>query len=174
MVVVPLVAGVVFVLLIALSRVVRRVYSWIALLLDRWMGARAARAVGWTVVVARGVVTVPWAPSPTARTAQLHRSRSAATDRSHDVALELRVEGPLALWSPRTVPVVATAALAAPELMLHRIAGAGLTIPDMHVVVTPHRPVVCTTPGVARRLAGQASEESVTLPWRDLVDLPWV
>jgi uncharacterized membrane protein len=51
-VVVPLVAGGVFVLLIALSRAVRRVYSWIALLLDRWIGARAARAVGWTVVVA--------------------------------------------------------------------------------------------------------------------------
>ncbi|WP_211517318.1 alpha/beta hydrolase [Geodermatophilus africanus] len=51
-VVVPMVAGGVFVLLIALSRAVRRLYLWIALLLDRWIGARAARAVGWTVVVA--------------------------------------------------------------------------------------------------------------------------
>jgi hypothetical protein len=131
-------------------------------------------AVGWTVVVARGVVTVPWAPSPAARTAELHRTRSSATGRSHDVPLEMRVEGPLALWSHRTVPVLATAALAAPEVMLHRIAGAGLVVPDIHVVVTPHRPVVCAAPGVARRLAGQASEESVTLPWRDLADLPWI
>jgi uncharacterized membrane protein len=48
--VVPLVAGAVFVLLIALARAARRVYDWIALLLDRWIGARAARAVGWAVV----------------------------------------------------------------------------------------------------------------------------
>jgi uncharacterized membrane protein len=50
-VVVPLVAGAVFVLLIALSRAVRRLYSSIALLLDRWIGARAAHVVGWAVVV---------------------------------------------------------------------------------------------------------------------------
>jgi uncharacterized membrane protein len=50
-VVVPLVAGAVFVVLVALARAVRRVYTWIALLLDRWIGARAARAVGWAVVV---------------------------------------------------------------------------------------------------------------------------
>ncbi len=51
-VVVPLVAGAVFVVLIALSRAIRWVCSWIALLLDRWIGARAARALGWGVVVA--------------------------------------------------------------------------------------------------------------------------
>ena len=50
-VVVPAVAGAVFVLLIALSRAVRRVCTWIALLLDRWTGARAARALGWAVVL---------------------------------------------------------------------------------------------------------------------------
>ena len=50
-VVVPAVAGAVFVLLIALSRAVRRVCTWIALLLDRWIGARAARALGWAVVL---------------------------------------------------------------------------------------------------------------------------
>lgn len=50
-VVVPLVAGAVFVLLVALARVLRRVGTWTAVLLDRWIGARAAHAVGWAVVV---------------------------------------------------------------------------------------------------------------------------
>ncbi|TFV52470.1 hypothetical protein [Blastococcus sp. TF02A-35] len=134
----------------------------------------AETAVGWTVVVLRGDSAVPWAPSPTARTVELHRTRSAATGRAHDVSLDMRVEGPLALWSHRTVPVLATSALVAPELMLHRSTTAGLSTPDMHVVVTPHRPVVCAEPGVARRLAGQSGESSVTLPWRDVVDLPWL
>jgi uncharacterized membrane protein len=49
--VVPAVAAVVFVLLIALSRALHRVYRWIAVLLNRWTGPRAARAVGWAVVV---------------------------------------------------------------------------------------------------------------------------
>ena len=138
-----------------------------------WADA-AETVVGWTVVVTRGDVALPWAPSPAARTTELHRTRSAATGRAHDVGLDLRVEGPLALWSHRTVPVLATAALVAPELMLHRIAGAGLALPDMHVVITPQRPVVCASAGVARRLASQASEPSVTLPWRHLVDLPWL
>lgn len=51
LVVVPVVAVVVFVLLIALSRALHRLYRWIAVLLNRWIGERAARAVGWTVVV---------------------------------------------------------------------------------------------------------------------------
>ena len=51
LIVVPVVAVVVFVLLIALSRALRRVYRWLAILLNRWIGQRAARAVGWTVVV---------------------------------------------------------------------------------------------------------------------------
>ncbi|WP_346621868.1 hypothetical protein [Blastococcus montanus] len=134
----------------------------------------ARTTVGWTVVVLRGQHALVWSPSPAARTVQLHRTRSAATGRAHDVSLEMRVEGPLALWSHRSVPVLATAGLVAPELMLHRIAGAGLALPDMHVVVTPHRPVACAAPGVARRLAGEASEASVTLPWRSIVDLPWL
>ena len=50
--VVPLVAALLFVVLIALSRVLRRLYQWIAVLLSHWIGRRAARAVGWTVVVA--------------------------------------------------------------------------------------------------------------------------
>ncbi|WP_104526139.1 hypothetical protein [Blastococcus atacamensis] len=134
----------------------------------------AQTAVGWTVVVVRGDLALPWAPSPAARALELHRTRSAATGRSHDVALDMRVEGPLALWSHRTVPVLATSALVAPELMLHRIVTAGLSTSDVHVVVTPHRPVVCAAPGVARRLAGQTGESSVTLPWRRVVDLPWL
>ncbi|MGY1825630.1 MULTISPECIES: hypothetical protein [unclassified Blastococcus] len=135
---------------------------------------RSETAVGWTVVVVRGELAVAWAPSPGARAAELHRVRSAATGRAHEVPLQLRVEGPLALWSHRAVPVLASAALVAPELMMQRIADRGLTLPDMHVVVTPHRPVACADPGVARRLAGQASEASVTLPWRSVVDLPWI
>jgi uncharacterized membrane protein len=49
--VIPAVAVVVFVLLIALSRALQRLYRSIAVLLDRWIGHRAARAVGWAVVV---------------------------------------------------------------------------------------------------------------------------
>ncbi|MDK3257427.1 hypothetical protein [Blastococcus capsensis] len=138
-----------------------------------WSDA-AQTAIGWGVVVVRGEIPVPWAPSPSARTVELHRTRSAATGRAHDVSMDLRVQGPLALWSHPRVPVLASSALVAPDLMLHRIAAVGLSLSDMHVVVTPHRPVACAGPGVARRLAGQASEASVTLPWRRVVDLPWL
>ncbi|MCF6509325.1 hypothetical protein E9549_18225 [Blastococcus sp. MG754426] len=134
----------------------------------------AETAVGWSVVVVRGDLAVAWAPSPAARAAELHRVRSASTGRAHEVPLQLRVEGPLALLSHRTVPVLASAALVAPELVHQRISATGLTLPDMHVVVTPHRPVACAGPGVARRLAGETGEASVTLPWRALVDLPWL
>jgi uncharacterized membrane protein len=51
LIVVPVVAAVVFVVLVAVSRALRRLYRLIAALLERWIGARAARAVGWTVVV---------------------------------------------------------------------------------------------------------------------------
>jgi uncharacterized membrane protein len=50
LVVTPLVAAIVFVTLIALSRGLRRVYRWLAELLGRWFGARAARVVGWASV----------------------------------------------------------------------------------------------------------------------------
>jgi hypothetical protein len=46
-------------------------------------------------------------------------------------------------------------------------------MPDMHVVVTPQRPVACAGPAIAARLAGESTEASITLPWRRLVDLPW-
>jgi hypothetical protein len=45
---------------------------------------------------------------------------------------------------------------------------------DMHVVVTPGRPVACADAAVAARLAGETTEASVTLPWRRLADLPWI
>jgi uncharacterized membrane protein len=48
---VPLVAAVVFVVLVAVSRGLRAVYRWLARLLGRWIGPRAARAVGWVTVV---------------------------------------------------------------------------------------------------------------------------
>jgi uncharacterized membrane protein len=40
----------VFVLLVAVSRLLRRGYRALARLLDRWIGERAARAIGWAVV----------------------------------------------------------------------------------------------------------------------------
>jgi hypothetical protein len=133
----------------------------------------ASTAVSWRVVVRRGDTATAWTPSAEAGPAAVHRARSAALGRAHDVELQLRVEGPVALWSHRTVPVLATAALVAPELLLDRIAATGLVMPDMHVVVTPHRPVACAGRGVAARLAGETSEPSVTLPWTELGDLPW-
>jgi hypothetical protein len=130
-------------------------------------------AVGWRVVVRRGDVALPWTPSSAADASFVHRTRSAASGRAHDVSLDLRVEGPVALWSHPDIPVLATAALVDPERMLRRIAAVGLPMADMHVVVTPHRPVACAGPGIAARLAGETPEASVTLPSRDLADLPW-
>jgi hypothetical protein len=130
-------------------------------------------SVGWRIVVRRGELALPWVPSATAGAPQRHRTRSAAIGRAHDVPLDLCVEGPVALWSHRAVPLLATAALVAPELMLQRMEAGGLRMADMHVVVTPHRPVACAAPAVAARLAGVTSERCVTLPWRACVDLPW-
>jgi hypothetical protein len=130
--------------------------------------------VGWRVVVRRGDLALPWTPSTSAGPAEVHRARSAASGRAHEVALDLRVEGPVALWSHRHVSVLATAALVDPERMLRRITTAGLSMPDMHVVVTPHRPVACAGAGIALRLAGETTEASVTLPWQELADLAWI
>lgn len=138
-----------------------------------WADADRSR-VGWRVVVRRGEVALPWTPSTTAGSDEVHRTRSAASGRAHDVDLDLRVEGPVALWSHRDHPVLATAALVDPERMLRRITAVGLAMPDMHVVVTPQRPVACAGPGIAARLAGETTEASVTLPWQDLADLPWL
>ncbi len=135
---------------------------------------RSESAVGWRVVVRRGELALPWVPSAGSGAPGVHRTRSAATGRAHDVLLDLRIEGPVALFAHATLPVLATAALVAPERMLDRIEDAGLSLPDMHVVVTPHRPVACAGPAIAARLAGETTEASVTLPWRSLADLPWI
>jgi hypothetical protein len=131
-------------------------------------------AVGWRVVVRRGALTLPWVPAEPGDPAAVHRTRSAATARAHDVVLDLRVEGPVALWSHAGAPTLATAALVDPEGMIARTRSAGLAMADMHVVITPHRPVACARPGIAARLAGETTEASVTLPWRRLADLPWL
>lgn len=46
----PLVAAIAFCLLVALGRGIRNAYHWVARLLDRWIGARAAAVVGWLLV----------------------------------------------------------------------------------------------------------------------------
>jgi hypothetical protein len=130
--------------------------------------------VGWRVVVRRGDLGLPWTPSTAAGPDEVHRTRSAASGRAHDVDHDLRVEGPVALWSHRDLPVLATSALVDPERMIRRIAAAGLEMPDMQVVVTPHRPVACAGAGIAARLAGESSEASVTLPRQELADLSWL
>jgi hypothetical protein len=135
---------------------------------------RSETALGWRVVVRRGDRALPWTPSDSADTATVHRTRSSATGRAYQVSLDLRVEGPVALWSHPVVPVLAGAALVAPERMLERIMATGLAMPDMHVVVTPRRPVACAGPAVAARLAGEITEAGVILPWRGLADLPWI
>jgi hypothetical protein len=58
--------------------------------------------------------------------------------------------------------------------MIQRIAAAGVAMADMHVVVTPDRPVACAGPVIAARLAGETPEASVTLPWSRVADLPWI
>jgi uncharacterized membrane protein len=50
LVVVPVVAAILFVGLVALSRALAHLYRWLASLLSGWIGPRAARAVGWSVV----------------------------------------------------------------------------------------------------------------------------
>lgn len=143
----------------------------------------AQTAVGWRVVVRRGVLVLPWTPSGSADVGAVRRIRSSATGRAWNVAVDLRVEGPVALWAHPEVPVLASAALAAPERMRARMAAAGLAAAgpaagtaesDLHVVVTPRRPVACAGPAVAARLAGETTESSVTLPWARLADLPWI
>jgi uncharacterized membrane protein len=47
----PVVAAVLFVILVAVGRLLRKVYQWLARLLSRVIGARAAHAVGFATVV---------------------------------------------------------------------------------------------------------------------------
>jgi hypothetical protein len=131
-------------------------------------------SVGWCVVVQRGPLALRWTPGSTASAAAVARIRETATDRSAEVLLDLRVEGPVALWSHAVAPSLATAALVSPESMLQRARSAGLAGRDLHVVVTPHRPVACADRAIAARLAGETPEAGVTLPWRELTDLSWL
>ncbi len=131
-------------------------------------------AVGWRVVVRRGERTVAWTPSDRADAAAVGRTRRSAAARAADVGGLLRVEGPVALWSHPGAPLLATAALAAPDRLLARITGAGLDLRDPHVVVTPMRPLACAVAGVADRLAGLTGEACVRLPWSGLADLRWL
>jgi uncharacterized membrane protein len=54
----PIAAVLVFVGLVALGRLLRKAYRWTARQLGRWMGPRAARAVGWLVVAGLFVVLI--------------------------------------------------------------------------------------------------------------------
>ena len=56
--VIPLTAVVVFAMLLAISRGLRWLYRWLAARLGRWIGPRAARALGWTAVVAGTALVV--------------------------------------------------------------------------------------------------------------------
>ena len=138
-----------------------------------WADGRR-RVVGRRVVVVRGEQALPWHPSPGCEDAAVDRVRAAALQRAADVDLDLRVEGPVALWSHPGEPVLATAVVMAPERLVQRVAAAGLRSEDAHVVLTPGRPVACAEPGVARRLAGETGEACVIAPWRALADLPWL
>jgi hypothetical protein len=130
-------------------------------------------AVGWRVVVPREDDALPWTPSRGASTATVARAREAALDRAAALTVDLRVEGPLALWSHAT-PVLASAVLAEPERALAHAARAGLSLADAHVVVTPSRPVAVGDGRATARLAGATGEPCVRLPWRAVATLPWI
>ncbi|MBB3083133.1 hypothetical protein [Geodermatophilus sabuli] len=135
---------------------------------------RTRTAIGWRVVVRRGRTALPWTPSADLGREQLRRVREAAAARSADVPGELRVEGPVALWSHPQVPLLASAVLVRPDRLLDRIAAAGLAVSDPHVVVTPSSALACAGAGVAARLAGETGEACVRLPWQHLARLRWI
>jgi hypothetical protein len=135
---------------------------------------RTETAVGWRVVVRRGDRALPWTPSPGLDRRAVERVRVAAGERAAAVGGQLRVEGPVALWSHPEVPALASAVLVAPELLLDRIAAAGLDLQDPHVVVTPHSPLACAGAAVAARLAGETGEACQRLPWRQIARLRWI
>jgi hypothetical protein len=134
---------------------------------------RAQTAVGWRVVVRRGDRTVAWTPSDLADAAVVTRTRTAATARAAEAGGVLRVEGPVALWSHPGAPMLASAALAAPQQLLGRIAESGLRLSEPHVVVTPLRPLACASAAVCARL-GETGEACVRLPWARIPDLGWL
>jgi hypothetical protein len=137
-----------------------------------WSDVRR-RAVGWRVVVLRGDLAVPWTPSSSDAPLEVQRTRATAFERAAAVGLDLRVEGPVALWS-HPVPLLATAVLAAPEPLLQCIEAVGLRVDDLRVVVTPGRPVACASAVAAARLSGETPEDCVVLSWSQLPSLPWL
>jgi len=54
----PFVAALIFSLLLLIGRGLHGLYRWLAKLLNRWIGRRAARAVGWVLVVGLTYVVV--------------------------------------------------------------------------------------------------------------------
>ncbi|WNV76484.1 hypothetical protein [Geodermatophilus sp. DSM 44513] len=135
---------------------------------------RTETSVGWRVVVRRGDRALPWVPSAGLERRVVEQVRSAAGERAADVGGCLRLEGPVVLWSHPEVPLLASAVLMTPQLLLDRVAAAGLELHDPHVVVTPASPLACAGAAVAARLAGETGEACQRLPWRQLARLRWV
>ena len=135
---------------------------------------RTETSVGWRVVVPRGDRALPWAPSAGLDRRAVERVRVAAGERAAAVEGDLRIEGPVALWSHPEVPLLSSSVLVAPELLLARIVAAGVDLQDPHVVVTPHSPLACAGAGVAARLAGETGEACQRLPWRQIARLRWI
>ena len=133
----------------------------------------AQQQLGWQVTVQRRGGLVGWTPHPFTPVADLLTIRDAALLRAADVVVRCTVEGPVLLLDADE-PLLATAALSAPEQVLARAAALGLPLGDGRVVVTPGRPVAWTAPFVAGRLAGESVEPCAVLPWRAIPDLPWV
>jgi hypothetical protein len=136
-----------------------------------WTDARQT-TLGWRVVLLRDELLVPWRPSRTATLPAVHQTRSQALGRAAGVEGQLRMAGPVGLWTSAQ-PGVDTAVLVRPEEVLAGMAGRGLRVRDPHVVVTPRRPVACADAPVARRLVAEAADASATIPWRELADLGW-
>ena len=84
LVLLPLAAVVVFIGLVALSRWLRGRYRWVAGRLGRWMGPRAARALGWVAVV-----VVTWLVA----SGLLLNGLAALADRSFSVRNSATAEG---------------------------------------------------------------------------------
>jgi len=84
LVLLPLAAVVVFIGLVALSRWLRGRYRWVAGRLGRWMGPRAARALGWVAVV-----VVTWLVA----SGLLVNGLAALADRSFSVRNSATAEG---------------------------------------------------------------------------------
>ncbi|WP_138760330.1 hypothetical protein [Modestobacter altitudinis] len=136
-----------------------------------WTDARQT-TLGWRVVLLRAELLVPWRPSRTATLPAVHQIRSQALGRAAGVEGQLRMVGPVGLWTSAQ-PGLDTAVLVRPEGVLAGMADRGVRLRDPHVVVTPRRPVACADAPVARRLVAEAADASATIPWRELIDLGW-